>query len=200
MKSTSVVSYDMIRPTLGTGDIILFSGRGIIPTVIKWGTRSKWSHVAMVLKLAEFDAIMCWESTTLSKVKDAVDGVAKKGVQIVPLSERIATYDGGIAIRRLKVERTMTMLNRLKEFRHEVRNRPFEKDTIELVKSAYDGPFGHNVEDLSSIFCSELIAESHQRMSMLGEDKSSNEYTPKDFAGEEIFYAEELIYVVKGTA
>ena len=67
------------------------------------------------------------------------------------------------------------------EFREGVRNRPYEKSEIELIKSAYDGPWGHNEEDLSSLFCSELVAEAYQRVGLLSNKKPSNEYTPKDF-------------------
>ena len=49
-------------------------------------------------------------------------------------------------------------------------------------KAAYDGPLGHNEEDLSSLFCSELVAEAYQRIGLLTSAMPSNEYTPKDFA------------------
>jgi hypothetical protein len=64
-------------------------------------------------------------------------------------------------------------------------NRPYEKDKLELIKAAYDGPLGHNEEDLSSLFCSELVAEAYQKMGLLREPPKglpSNEYTPKDFS------------------
>ena len=45
--------------------------------------------------------------------------------------------------------------------------------------------FLHNSnEDLSSIFCSELIAEAYQRMGLFGKEKNSNKYTPKGFSSE----------------
>ena len=68
------MTYGNIRPTLETGDIVLFSGKGGISTGIKWITNSKWSHVGMVLKLTQFDAVLIWESTTLSDIKDIESG------------------------------------------------------------------------------------------------------------------------------
>jgi len=177
-----MMTYSSARPTLETGDIVLFSGKGGISTGIKWITSSKWSHVGMVLKITEFDAVLLWESTTLSNIKDIESGVARQGVQIVPLSERIKKYNGEASIRKLQYDRTPDMLMQLSLLRKEVKNRPYEEDKIELIKSAYDGPFGDNVEDLSSLFCSELVAEAYQRMGLLGEDIPSNEYTPKDFS------------------
>ena len=59
--------------------------------------------------------------------------------------------------------------------------------SIELFKAAYDGWFGQNEEDLSSLFCSELVAEAYQRMGLISDGKKalpSNEFTPKDFSSE----------------
>ena len=69
-----------------------------------------------------------------------------------------------------------------------VEMRPYEKSILELVRAAWDGPFGRNEENLDSIFCSELIAEAYQAMGLLQCDTKggapSNEYTPKYFAEE----------------
>ena len=139
----------------------------------------------MVLRLIEWDAVLLWESTTLSNIADVESGKERKGVQIVPLSERIKKYDGEISVRMLDQKPTPEMHKELSLLREEVKGRPYEKSKIELFKAAYDGPFGRNNEDLSSLFCSELVAEAYQRMGLLSEDKASNEYTPKDFSDAE---------------
>ncbi len=177
------MKYSEIRNSLRTGDIILFSGKGTISRTIQMFTRSKWSHVGMAIRSEEWDMLLSWESTTLSKLKDIQSDTARQGVQLVPLSERIRTYDGDIGIRQLGDHDTKPsyMKEQLMKFRQEVRGRPYEQNKLELIKSAYDGPFGHNEEDLSSIFCSELVAEAYQRMGFLSEHMSSNEYTPADF-------------------
>lgn len=183
--------YEAIREELETGDVILFSGKGGISDGIKFFTLSKWSHVGMVYKLAdaldEKGTIFCWESTTLSDIKDADTGRLTQGVQRVELSERLERcfakgYE--IGIRKLNKPLATDMVRALNDFRHEVSGRPYERSKLELIKAAYDGIFGENKEDLSSLFCSELLAEAYQRMGLLGEDKPSNEYTPKDFSQE----------------
>ncbi len=181
------MKYQMIRQQLKTGDILLFSGKGAISNGIKFFTLSKWSHVGMVYKVDDGDIIFCWESTTLTNVSDAETGKRTKGVQLVVLSERIeaclaSSYE--INLRQISAPLTFDMLNNLKEFRFEVSGRPYEKDKLELIKSAYDSWLGHNTEDLSSLFCSELIAEAYQKMGLLTEENPSNEYTPKDFSQE----------------
>jgi len=176
-------AYDNLRPNLKTGDLVLFSGKGGVSTGIKWFTHSKWSHVGMVARLPEWDVVLLWESTTLANIADIESGQERKGVQLVPLSERIRKCNGEVSIRLLEnIDRTPEMLKELSLLRAEVKNRPYEQSKIELFKAAYDGPFGANTEDLSSLFCSELVAEAYQRMGLLSEKKPSNEYTPKDFS------------------
>ncbi len=175
--------YEEIRKSLKTGDIVLFSGKGGISAGIKWATLSRWSHVGMVLKLEEYDFVTIWESTTLSNLKDLISGKCRKGVQLVPLSSRVNKYEGEIAVRQLSgVSFTANDVKNLMEFRKQMTGKPYEEDMIELIKAAYDGPFGHNEEDLSSLFCSELVAEAYQRLGLLSEKKPSNEYTPADFS------------------
>ena len=150
-----MAKYSDIRNQLDTGDIVLFSGKGHISSAIKWFTAGKWSHVGMVIRSSEWDMLLLWESTTLSNLK-TIDNAHKEGVQTVFLSERVATYDGDIGVRRLSVERTPQMIEDLKAFRAMVKDRPYEESKWELIKSALDGPsFLENQEDLSSLFCSE---------------------------------------------
>ena len=176
------MKYSEIRDSLNTGDIVLFSGKGRISSFIKWFTKSPWSHVGMVICSPEWNMKLLWESTTLSKIKDITSGEARQGVQLVPLSERIRAYDGRIGIRKLQgVSVSTEMKQKLMEFRQEVKGRPYEESKLELLKSAYDGPFGHNEEDLSSLFCSELVAEAYQRMGFVSLSLPSNEFTPADF-------------------
>lgn len=183
--------YQDIRNQLKTGDIILFSGKGGISHGIKFFTLSKWSHVGMVYKIEDpLDAkgsVFCWESTMLADLNDADTGRLTMGVQRIELSERLERcFASGyeISIRPLSNPLTDDMVRALNDFRHEVSGRPYEKDKIELLNAAYDGLFGENKEDLSSLFCSELVAEAYQRMKLLTEITPSNEYTPKDFSTE----------------
>lgn len=185
------MKYEEIRKQLKTGDILLFSGKGGISDGIKFFTLSRYSHVGMVYRLSHTldpqDTLFCWESTTLSDLKDADSGKLTKGVQRVELSERLERcfargYE--ISVRPLSMPLTEQMVLALNNFRHQVSGRPYEKDKIELLKAAYDGLFGDNKEELSSLFCSELVAEAYQKMGLLNEKIPSNEYIPKDFSNE----------------
>ena len=177
-----MVKYEHIRSKLQTGDLVLFSGRGGISAGIKWFTASIWSHLGMVMRIPDFDVVLLWEASPITDIKDIETGKAHKGVRLVALSERIQTYEGEVSIRLLNVERRPEMLESLNRLRRELKQRPFETDVLELIKSAWEGPLGQNETDLSSLFCSELVAEAYQCMGLLSKRKPSNEYTPRDFS------------------
>lgn len=195
-------SYNTIRGELNTGDVVLFSGKGAFSDIIKYGTLSKWSHCGMVLKIPEYDFLTVWESTTLSNIEDLTSKMPRKGVQLVPLSDRVQKYSGDISIRKLQGGTLAgNSLMKLMDLRKELRGKRYEQNKMELFKAAYDGPFGHNSEDLSSIFCSELVAEAYQRLGLVSNAKPSNEYTPADFSEKRLkelsgdFYLSEEILI-----
>jgi hypothetical protein len=174
---------ETMRAGLKTGDIVLFSGKGGASAGIKWATFSRWSHVGMVVVLPEYDLVTVWESSTLATIADMDTRAPNKGVQLVPLSARLEQYDGEIAVRQLmNVEFAQDDIRALMRLRRELAGRRYEEDRIQLVRAAWDHAFGRNTEDLSSLFCSELVAEAYQRLGLLGEDKPSNEYVPADFS------------------
>ena len=183
--SARTAKYSTIRKNLDTGDLVLFSGKGNISQGIKFLTNSKYSHVGMVVKMPEWNKVVLYESTTLSDLADIESGKATKGVQMVFLSDRLRTYDGDVAVRHLSgIQRDENLKKALTDFRHKMRGRKYETSKIQLLKAAHDGWFGKNEEDLSSLFCSELVAEAYQRMGLLSEKLPSNEYTPADFSDE----------------
>lgn len=181
------LTYAEIRDSLKTGDLLLFSGKGTISDLIKHITSAKWSHIGMVVRVPEFEMVLCWESTTLSNVEDVTTGKATRGVQLVALRDRLRTYDGEVCARHLVEPITNGALAALGKFRSEVCGRPYEESKLELLRSAWDGWGGANTEDLSSLFCSELVGEAYQRMGLIDESVPSNEFTPADFrAGAQI--------------
>lgn len=180
-------AYEDIRSQLKTGDLVLFSGKSAISNIIKLFSGGKWSHVGMVLRLPELDdAVLLWESTTLSDIEDVETNLPTKGVQLIPLSQRIAGYAGEVTVRHLNKELTEPMHIELGKKRSALSRCPYEKSEIELIKAAWDGFGGASCgEDLSSVFCSELVAEAYQSMGLLDEypdGQPSNEYTPIDFS------------------
>lgn len=125
---------------------------------------------------------------------DVSSGKVREGVELLPLSRKIFSgwYDR-VAIRRLTgigKEKRDQMYDDLLAFRKEIQGRPYEEDRIELILSSIDVQdkymsFLRNTEeDLSSLFCSELVAAAYQRMGLIDTKKLSNTYTPDDFCSE----------------
>jgi len=167
---------------LKTGDLLFCSGTSFFSNLIKLTTHSQWSHVGMIYRNLE-GGLFCWEA---NKIEKGVENI-KCGVEVYPLKEKILNYKGDIAVRRIEnsnldQEKATAIIA---GFIEEVKCFPYETNVLELLKSVADGPFGLNVRDLSSIFCSELVAEAYQRLGLLLPSPaglSSNEYTPADFA------------------
>lgn len=176
--------YNEHRGRMKTGDVLLFSGAGLISNLIKFATGSPWSHVAMVMVDERYDFVTSLESTTLSVVPDLTTGRPMKGVQLVPLSQRIETYEGEVAWRPVDAPRDDGTLRRMFDVRREFMGRPYEKNQLELLRSALDWSISPpNQPDTSSIFCSELVALAWQAAWWLEDVVPENERTPADFAG-----------------
>ena len=175
-----LINYINIRDQIKTGDIVLFQGKGLFSTVIR--ASGDKTHVGVVVNFPEYDFKCILESTTLSTIRDLGSGEFKKGVQIVPLSKRISSYNGKIWIRQLEnfhvgeKERKI-----LFNFRREFNNRPYEKSKIDLIGSAFD-ILNDNEEDLTSVFCSETVGELYQRWGILPDDVPSDSYSPTEFS------------------
>jgi hypothetical protein len=76
------MSYIDARQEIRSGDILLCSGNALFSRLIKFATKSIWSHVGFVLRVDAIDRIMVMES-----VEDI-------GVRTVPLSSYLYNYNG----------------------------------------------------------------------------------------------------------
>lgn len=183
----NAVKYSDVRSELKTGDLVLFSGASFFSSVIKWAVGGKWSHVGVVVRLPSLpERVLLWESTTLADLPDVETGRAAAGVQLVYLSDRLASYAGEFKLRALDKPVTPEMEGALARRRAQLSGRPYEADELELFNAAFDAWFPQlERERLHSLFCSELVAEAYQAMGLLPEPPQgppSNEYTPHDFA------------------
>lgn len=74
--------YDSIRDELKTGDLIFFSGDHWLSGLIRWRSRSAWSHVGIVVKIEEMDRVFLVES------------IIETGVRLIPMSFIVKNYHG----------------------------------------------------------------------------------------------------------
>ncbi len=76
--------YKALRDEVRDGDILLCSANDRFSRLIRWATKSPWSHVAIAFRMDEIDRVMVLEC------------VAKIGVRAVPMSSFLARTSGGI--------------------------------------------------------------------------------------------------------
>lgn len=76
--------YDAVRGEVRDGDLLLCSANDTFSRLIRWATRSPWSHVAIAFRMDEIDRVMVLEC------------VEKLGVRAVPLSSFVRRTSSGV--------------------------------------------------------------------------------------------------------
>lgn len=183
-QSLNAFPYARVRDQLKTGDLVLFSGRTIAARVVRACTGSRWSHIGLVVRLPEFaNTPLLWEATRASKVADIHRGQFFDGVQLVPLDDKVASYPGEIAVRRLiGVDSNRERRERIETLIEEWSAKPYRNLVFKNLKAWVSG---HEAVHISrGGFCSELVAEVYKQLRLLPEDKPSIHYVPSDFGPE----------------
>ena len=197
------LSYREARPRMKPGDVIAFGGKGHLSEIIKLATLCTISHVGVILqtKVVDDDTDRFFnqliESTTLHNFN---------GVTISRFSDRLAGYSGDIWWLPLRQSLWENQFDQ-KAFYNFLFNQAREQkgyDMPQAVKSAIDAldelPFGlhgpgHNMEDFSRFFCSELVAAGLEEAGMVP-SLNASEVTPIDLCRWDIY--EEDYYQLQG--
>jgi len=194
--------YSNLKNNLKTGDIILFSGTGIQSFEAKCGTCSPFSHIGMIIRSSHLNKneqkgnkLFLWHAPaqTLPFAPDQLTNQIKDGPQLNKLYPALCRASGKIYLRKIKKNgRSSSLMSNtslgdpfesgLLAYMKRAQPKSYEKNIKELILSAYDGPWGENEQNLTSYFCSELVAETYKVMGLLSSNEPSNEYVPSDFA------------------
>lgn len=148
-------------------DIVLFSGKGMVSNLIKLGSLSRFSHCGIMI-----DDEHLLESTTLN---------GANGVRIIKIRDLLKEYKGSVYVRHYKHEPTYSQIEKLTNFAKAVNGEPYEKSLWDLLTSAIDW-LPNPREDLTSYFCSELVAETLKMTDILETDRPSDDYSPKEIS------------------
>jgi hypothetical protein len=166
--------------SLGTGDILLYSGSHPLHQYQREKTGCPWGQIGIILDLP--GGYCVFESTKIATCKDIKFDSVVCGVQIVPLVDRLSSFSGLVASRRLEPALPEELIARLLAFAEEVHGEPFNDNKWIAFRAirrrnkprAYRG-----------YFCSELVAEAYQRIGLIAVPpggRSSNNYVPTDFS------------------
>lgn len=196
------VSFNELKPSLQTGDIILMKGLYPSSHVIELVEHSDWSHAAIVVLAKDIDfesddPILLWESNIKQEKKEyqnekVIDLLTKgkkddkSGPQLVSLHQRVQLNykhkdDGKFAVRHLYTERNHHMFDILKEVM-----KTYHKSTFPSTKQEMEDPILGRFKGIQTstdhIFCSELVAITYMAMGLLSKVHPSNSYIPADFS------------------
>jgi hypothetical protein len=169
--------YDKNRDLLETGDLIAFEGNDPIARVIQKGTRSRYSHVGLVVRIEtlSIDRVFIAESTT------------NAGVVLVPLKRKLKNYSGKAWFLPLEMDLshlpTYVVEDTIKKFifqwaMDELGKKYDFKLIADIVKKIF---LKHKIkkEDQQEYICSEFVATAYKEAGILPKAKSTN-LTPKD--------------------
>jgi hypothetical protein len=151
--------YGKHRGSIKTGDIILFSGTGLVSWIIKKATRTEYTHVGYVLAVPEKDVICLFHSTAFGLFKWL------KGPQMTFLSHELMARKGKAWVRHLRAPLTEEQTSVLWKCREYV-GRPYETSIIDLLLTAMGWWRKKNTGDLA-IYCSELVKMAFEKARML---------------------------------
>lgn len=171
---------DIKKIKMKSGDVILFAGRGYINTPMTWITKSKWTHVGLVVKYNNILYIL----EAVKNVVEFVDVILtnskmkKNGIILSPLIEKLKQYKYDIRI---------LILNKILSKKQNIKIIKFYKENLE--NSKWDNYIIFNIlnvndrknKKLKRIFCSELIAKIYKIIGILPEVIKSTRVFPGDF-------------------
>lgn len=174
---------------LKTGDILLFSGHTKGPMqyfsdMIKYGTHSNYSHIAMVLKDPTYfnlslKGIYLWESGWEGK-PDPQDNKTKLGVQLTPLKEIMENFKGSkIIVRTINNNNNFTD-EKLKEIHEVVYNKPYDivpRDWIQALFRKDSSP-----QKTNRFWCSALVGYIYTKCGIIKSDTDWSILRPSDFS------------------
>jgi hypothetical protein len=185
-----------LKNTLKTGDLLLcddlaYGSWGLFSWLIKFVTKSDFSHVGMIVKDPDFTetplkGTFVWTSG-ISNVPDPEDKTKKFGVQFIPFDHFIQTYGGKIFLRRIEFEHneeyySIFNTDKLKQIHQVVYDKPYDvviTDWIEAFCKKDPNP-----QKTSRFFCSALIGYIYTKLNLLDNNTDWSIISPSFFSSE----------------
>ena len=188
-----IMQLSELKKTLKTGDLLLcdnlqYGSWGLFSWLIKFATKSDFSHIGMIVKDPTFtdtplEGLFVWTSG-ISNVPDPEDKQTKFGVQFIPFDHFIQTYGGKIYLRRIQSHNYHSIFNldKLKQIHQVVYDKPYDvilTDWIEAFCKKDPRP-----QKTSRFFCSALIGYIYTKLTLLDENTDWSILYPSFFSSE----------------
>eukprot|EP00937_MAST-01D_sp_MAST-1D-sp2_P004173 g4173.t1 len=176
-----VVPVSQLSDYIEWGDLVLFKGRGRAAKCLRCLLNSDVDHVAIMVPKDEDSS-----STDLRMMESTLP----TGVWLCPPDFLIkmrnpnswyADKFTSVVVRKLVFDRNDDRRRTLWRFSKEMEHRDYEHNFSEIFKAFIQAD---QATDLSSLFCSELVAEGLKRLGLLrNRHRASNTYLPSHFSG-----------------
>jgi len=188
------ITLQKLIDTCQTGDIILFDGKGFVSDFIKTATKSKWTHIGIVVKNPPFIkdheiGTYIYESDG-NYEPDIESGKKIIGVQLNNLYDKIKNYDGEVYYRKLKTDKSTQELFQILEVIHNTLLHKFydwlPQDWIAAYLALHNYvKLSKLLEDprhLDKLFCSALVAYVYTEWGFLDKDTEWDFIAPNFFS------------------
>ena len=177
---------------LKTGDLLLFCSNfhtgflSYFTNLIKYGTHSDYTHIAMVIKDPDFiepnlKGLYVWESG-FEGTPDPQDSKIKLGVQITPLEEILESYknNGSVILRRVKCSENTFNKDILKKIHDVVYEKPYDIMPMDWIRALLK--IDNKPQKTSRFWCSALMGYIYTKCGILKSDTDWSIMSPDDFS------------------
>lgn len=183
------VPYSEIKDKLKTGDIVLFSGQYNMSHLVEKLEESRWSHVAMVVRLPGYDEPLLYEATALTNLEDLSHHDHITGPKVVSLIDRLKTYGKDVkpyeppvyGVRQLSKDLTLKDLSIIESILNDLHGLPNPGEK-RMIFEVLIGRYLYIPTRMIDITCSGFIAYTYKKLGLLKSHKPINGYMPKDFS------------------
>ncbi|MBD2325546.1 hypothetical protein [Alkalinema sp. FACHB-956] len=183
----SEISYAALQLKIQPGDVLVFSGSDIPSNVVKIATQSDHVHVAIVFSVDrtndEGDNILIAESHIDTSLPSVGTGQHNFGAQLQWLSHRIAASQTPVRWAALHPPLSESEIRHLQAWLWEIEQQQVSYDFVQAIGAgmdAMDDLCGGNPQDLSALFCSELVTYALQTVNRIDASINPSEQTPAD--------------------
>lgn len=169
------------------GDLVFFRWRPTLAcTSVTLATLSKYTHVGLVISYADQYGITALH--LLESQRNYGDGlrdaltlrVVRTGVRLSRLVQRLEASRSPFYVRSADAEASGLARRKGPEFARKYAGRPYEKSLLTMANSAWH--LKRPKKDMSSVFCSELVAQFLIKIRQLDPNVASSYYSPGQLA------------------
>lgn len=167
------LGYADARPSIQTGDVLLFQGVSALSRFIRWGSQSAYSHAGLAV----------WWNERLMVVQSA-----GRGVEVLPASTAVDRYDGQVDWwQPAEGIRAPLNLAKLVDAAFDELGKPFGVlPLLALVARAFRGKDRGNRDARRadpSYFCSQLVSRCYRKAGVdLVAEKADADTSPGDLS------------------